>query len=174
MIKIIAATSNNGIIGIDNSLPWQYKEDMLLFKKKTTNSTVIMGRLTYESIGKPLKNRRNIVITKSSFKDVECYSSLEEAVMKFKDDDCWIIGGERMYSEGMKYAEEIHLTLVPRCINEVQYSNSGSNIRYAKFPWINPTKFNLVESRPFSEDPNIHSELWYLQYKRLNVGPNFV
>ena len=63
MIKIIAACSKNGVAGKDGKLPWNYSEDLAHFKKMTLNSTIIMGRKTYESIGKPLPHRKNVVIT---------------------------------------------------------------------------------------------------------------
>ena len=65
MISIIAAVSKNGVIGVDNKLPWNLPEDLKRFKELTTNNVVIMGRKTYESIGKPLPNRINIVVTRN-------------------------------------------------------------------------------------------------------------
>jgi dihydrofolate reductase len=83
MKGILVAVSPEGIIGKDNSIPWHYPEDLKRFKKLTLGKTVIMGRNTWESIPekqRPLPDRRNIVITRTNMKDVECFSSIEKAV----------------------------------------------------------------------------------------------
>jgi len=84
MIHIIAAmTAKNRVIGIDNTLPWHYKEDLKHFKELTTGNVIIMGRKTFESIGKPLPNRINVIISRdiSYIADgCEVYSSIEEAI----------------------------------------------------------------------------------------------
>lgn len=168
MIRLIACVSQNSVIGVNNKIPWHYKEDFSFFKEKTINSTVIMGRKTFESIGKPLPNRRNIVLTRNKEQqdllqkiDVVTYSSLEESLDKEKDNDCWIIGGENVYSEGMSYAQEIHLTIVPDVIKP----NTNDDI--AKFPWINPQKYSLAELSPLVKDPNFNRGLMYALYKRI-------
>ena len=85
MISIIAAVSKNGVIGVDNKLPWNLPEDLKRFKELTTNNVVIMGRKTYESIGKPLPNRINIVITRNedfSVPGVLTAKSLQNGLLK--------------------------------------------------------------------------------------------
>lgn len=136
-IGIIAAISSNGVIGKDNKLPFYYPEDLKCFKQTTTNSTVIMGRKTFESIGKPLPNRRNIVITRSNINNVECFSSIKEALDAAQQDNAiWFIGGERIYKEGMKYANIIKTTITPDIID-------GDET--ARFPWINPLLFKITD-----------------------------
>lgn len=166
MIKIISAVSSNGVIGIDNKLPFYYPEDLKHFKQCTINSTVIMGRKTFESIGKPLPNRKNIVITTSNhFLDrypnsvITVYSNLQYAIeseVGQGNNNLWLIGGASIYQEGMKYAEEIHLTITPDVIDSNQ---SG----IVSFPWINPLKFSTFSSRNLSED----SKLKYFVYKKI-------
>lgn len=136
-VKMIAAVSENGIIGKDNNIPWSFNEfpsDMKFFRSQTAGSTVIMGRATFESMGsKPLPKRRNIIITRSKINDVECYTSLQEALSNISNlDPVWLIGGSKIYEEGMKFANEIYLTLIPKFIE-------GENL--VRFPWINPQKF---------------------------------
>lgn len=114
MIRIIVATSRNGVIGNDNKLIWDIPEDLKHFKKLTTGNTIIMGRKTYESIGRPLPNRRNIIITRSEdyFIDgCEVVNSLEEALLLCSN-DCFIIGGGEIYKQSIEIADKLYLTLI--------------------------------------------------------------
>lgn len=149
MIKMIAAVSQNGYIGLDGKLPWHYPEDMKLFANKTRNSTIIMGRKTFESIGnKPLPKRRNIVISRlanglgvMNHEGIEVFGSVAEALDTCDNNqDVWIVGGERIYEAGMEFAEEIHLTIVPNWI-DVEIGQES-----ARFPWINPLEFTIKQT----------------------------
>lgn len=117
MINIIAAVSSNGIIGASGRIPWSIPADMAHFKKLTTGGAVIMGRYTYESIGHPLPERLNIVVSRKS-----CYSGddlvtvpdIESAIKLAEKErsETFICGGERIYSEGLGYAQRLYLTLL--------------------------------------------------------------
>ena len=113
-IKIIAAIGRNFELGANNSLMWDLPGDMKFFRETTRGATVIMGRLTFESIGRPLPKRRNIVITRSAEyapEDVEVVSSLENALgAAANDETVFIIGGARVYADAMQYADELILT----------------------------------------------------------------
>lgn len=139
MIGIIAAVTTNGIIGVEGKLPFDYSNDMKHFRKTTANSTVIMGRKTWESIGRPLPKRTNIVISSSPtpIAGVLVINSLENAIIASKEigQDIWLIGGAGIYEEGMNYADKIALTLTP----DVERRTPA-----IKFPWISPNKFKLV------------------------------
>ena len=114
MIKIIAAMSKNRVIGNSNSLIWSLPTDLKRFKQLTTGHTVIMGRKTYESIGKPLPNRRNIIITRDENYQVsgcEIANSLEEALLLCRE-DAFIIGGGEIYKQSLPIADKIYLTLI--------------------------------------------------------------
>ena len=114
--------SQNRAIGIDNKLPWHYSEDLQRFKTRTAGNVVIMGRWTYESIGKPLPNRRNIVIsTTANYPEVECYNDPQLALDKLaielgEEDEVFIIGGASLYSYFMDTAQWLYLTEVKRII----------------------------------------------------------
>lgn len=113
-IAIILAIDMKGTLGYKNDLPWgRIKKDLQHFKKLTTGSSIIMGRRTYESIGKPLKERRNIVIS-STLKDpnVEVVSTIEEALALDHEKDVYFIGGAKIFEEAEKYADTVYLTLV--------------------------------------------------------------
>lgn len=114
MIKIIAAMSKNRVIGDSNSLIWSLPNDLKRFKQLTTGQTVIMGRKTYESIGRPLPNRRNIIITRDeNYEAIGCeiVNSLEEALL-LSGEDCFIIGGGEIYKQSLPIADKIYLTLI--------------------------------------------------------------
>ena len=117
-ISIIAAIDDKRGIGKNNRLLWNIPEDLQRFKKITTGHPVIMGRKTYESIGRPLPQRANIIVTgNQDYKADGCLvaHSLEEAIdlAKAKDDqEIFIIGGGQLYHEGIKWADKLYLTLV--------------------------------------------------------------
>lgn len=152
MIKMIASVSQNGFIGIDGKLPWNYPENMKILGQKTKGATVIMGRKTFAVNGsKPLPGRRNIVISRLAHSlgvinddGVDVFGSVTEALETCQDSgpDVWILGGEKIYEEGMEFAEEIYLTIVPHWI-ETSYGQES-----ARFPWINPLEFSLKEMVP--------------------------
>ena len=103
-IHLIAAMSDNRVIGKDNKLPWHFPCDLKKFKETTGGGTVIMGRKTFESIGKPLSNRENIVLSRAGFNapaGVICCGSLKEAVEKAGRADIFIIGGESLYRQAL-------------------------------------------------------------------------
>ena len=112
MIKIIAAVGRGRELGANNALLWNLPGDMKFFRETTRGQTVIMGRLTYESIGRPLPNRRNIVITSHGENmpaGVEVCGSLDEAI-SLANGDAFIIGGARVYKDAIALADEIILT----------------------------------------------------------------
>lgn len=117
MLGIIYAVSPEGVIGLDGKLPWHYPADLKRFKRLTLGSTIIMGRLTFESIGKPLPGRRNIVITSRRLPGVECFPSLEAALATTQG-DVWFIGGARIFADAMQLADVIDVTYVPDHVTE--------------------------------------------------------
>ncbi len=125
MISIVAAVADNGAIGKDNQLLWHITEDMRYFRKLTSGHTVIMGRKTWESIGKPLPNRRNIVVSKSlSAADfepfngsVEVYPSLK-AALNSSENEVFIIGGGEIYNQAISLADKLYLTRLHVSVEE--------------------------------------------------------
>lgn len=117
MISLIAAIGKNNELGKSNTLLWHLPADMKHFKEITTLHPVIMGRKTFESIGKPLPNRRNIVITRNvNYKKegVELVYSLNEALDLFPDqnEEIFIIGGAELYRQTMPVADKLYITHV--------------------------------------------------------------
>jgi dihydrofolate reductase len=118
MIGMIFAASPHGVIGVGGKIPWRYLGDWRRFKRVTMGSTVVMGRTTFDSIGKPLPGRRNLVVTRRAVDvpGVERVSSVEEALARAGDagdGDVWFIGGARIYEDALKYVEVIDVTYVP-------------------------------------------------------------
>ena len=120
MISIIVAMDQNGLIGSDNSkngIPWSNKEDLQHFKETTVGQTILMGRTTYEKIGKPLPNRKTIVLSSMTMDDprVEVCHNLKELLEKYKGykDPLYICGGSSVYKQAMKYADELIISTIP-------------------------------------------------------------
>ena len=116
-LALILAVARNGVIGKAGDLPWHLPEDLKHFKKTTSGHAIIMGRKTYDSIGRPLPKRRNIVVTRQAELELpgcERAPSLDEAIALARTSDpCpFIIGGASLYEEALAIATEIHLTMI--------------------------------------------------------------
>ena len=122
-IHVIWAQDNNGGIGKNNSLPWHISEDLINFKKITSNNTIIMGRKTWDSLPiKPLPNRRNIVLTSNDINNIETYSTIDSCLKNLKDDgiiDIFVIGGEQIYNSFYDYADILHITFIDQIVNGI-------------------------------------------------------
>ncbi len=128
---IIAAVAENNVIGAEGKIPWNIPKDMKRFYELTKNHPVIMGRKTYESIGKPLPERLNIVLTKQSNFNPEgvCIAgSLEEAIAKSKDNlgeidgsKVYILGGQQVYKQTLLLADKLEITHVHRKVKGDTY-----------------------------------------------------
>ncbi len=112
-IAIIAAIGKNRVIGRDGKVPWHIPEDLKRFKRLTTGHAVVMGRKTWESLGKALPGRRNIVISRHEIPGAEHYASVGEALTALHDQEkVFVIGGARVYAEFLGRADELYLTFV--------------------------------------------------------------
>lgn len=129
LINVIAAVADNNAIGRDNALLWHISEDLKYFKKMTYGLPVIMGRRTFESLGRPLPGRLNIVVTRKtkemSFPEgVVAVSSLEEAFAAAEESQlceskqCFIIGGGQIYFESLAFADRLYITEVHTCVSD--------------------------------------------------------
>ena len=117
-VALIAAVARNGVIGANNSLPWHLPEDLRRFRALTSGHTVIMGRRTWESIGKPLPNRQNVVVSHQTglrLSGASVATSLEEAVtLATLPDPVFVIGGEALYRSALPFADVLYLTEIER------------------------------------------------------------
>jgi dihydrofolate reductase len=117
-VALIAAVARNGVIGARNGLPWHLPEDLKHFRTLTSGHTVIMGRKTWESIGKPLPNRQNIVVSRRAgllIGGASVAHSLEEALsLAVREDPVFVIGGEALYRLALPFAVLLYLTEIER------------------------------------------------------------
>jgi len=121
IVSAIAAMTEEGVIGRANSLPWKIPEDLKYFKEKTLGKAVLMGRKTFDSMGRPLPNRENFVISRTrglSIAGVHVVSSLERALEdcrrseKLKDSEVFVIGGAEIYKMAMPLLDRLYLTII--------------------------------------------------------------
>jgi dihydrofolate reductase len=119
MRGMIFAVSPDGVIGQAGTIPWRHPGDMRRFKRVTMGTTVIMGRKTYESMGRALPGRRNIVVSSSPIDapGIEHATSIAAALALSGSADVWFIGGARIYAEAMPYVEVIDVTYVPDVVD---------------------------------------------------------
>lgn len=148
-IAMIVAKTNNNVIGQDNKLLWNIPEDMRYFKNTTMGKTVVMGRLTYESIGKPLPGRRNIVLSRNKdlwIDGVDVVHDVEEIINLSKKEDIMIIGGDSIYKIFMDYASVLYVTDIEveldgdayfpkideswKLTSKIEGKDSGKNYKY--------------------------------------------
>jgi dihydrofolate reductase len=119
-LAIIVAISRNGVIGRNGALPWHLPEDLQWFKKQTTGHAILMGRLTYQSIGRPLPNRRNIVVASSGFEAAGCevFPSLESAIAAAHTSDPmpFVIGGRGLYAAALPLATRLVISHLDRVV----------------------------------------------------------
>lgn len=114
-LALIVACAENRVIGRDGDLPWRLPDDLRRFRRLTTGHAILMGRRTWESIGRPLPKRRNLVVTRARIEraGVETFTSLETALEAVADEaEPFVIGGEALYAAALPRATRIHRTLV--------------------------------------------------------------
>lgn len=114
-LSIVVAMNQERVIGVDNQLPWHVPEDLAYFKKVTLGNPIIMGRKTFESIGRALPGRRNIVISRSNYKHdgIEVFHSLEDAINATSDaNEVSIIGGGEIFKQALPLVCSMHITII--------------------------------------------------------------
>ena len=163
-ISIIVAISKNNVIGVDNQLPWHLPADLQDFKKRTTHHTIIMGRKTFDSIGKALPNRTNIVITrdtKFNHADIIAKHNIEDALTHCTEmnfDEIFIIGGETIYKQTIAFADKLYLTKV-----DVTIENGT-----AFFPEINTDEWDLIDRDAHKKDEKNQYDFAFEVYEKKN------
>ena len=148
ILSHIVAASENHAIGIKNELLWHIPEDLKFFKEKTMGSIIIMGRLTYESVGQPLPRRTTIVVTRNLEKNqypesVYVCKTISEAIQLGKKqgeiqglDEIFIVGGGQIYSQSLDLVDRVYLT-------RIHVNLEGDTF----YPEIPPTQFKLVSEK---------------------------
>lgn len=164
MISLLVAMSRNHVIGINNDLPWHLPDDLQYFKKTTTGNTIIMGRKTYESIGRPLPNRRNVVITRGNDEfpeEVEVIRDLE-TVKKWNEenpkDHLFVIGGGVIFDQVLPFADCLYITWIDEDFEGDTY-----------FPKFSLSEWELTSKTKGKKDEKNPYDYYYLIYERKKV-----
>lgn len=161
MTTIIAAIGLRNELGKDNDLIWHLPADLKRFKQITTGHTIIMGRKTFESIGKPLPNRKTIIITrdrKYQYEGCTVVHSLQEAIDNQQEDELFIIGGSQIYKEALEHnvVDRLNITLVKDTFEADVY-----------FPQINPVKWRITQREDFLADENNTYDYSYITFEKV-------
>ena len=155
-IVLIAAFAQNRVVGINNTLPWHLPEDLKYFKRTTTGKAIIMGRKTYDSIGRPLPNRTNIVISRNSelkIEGVKVVDSLQAAIDLAKEvnfingvEEVMVIGGASIYEEALPKADRLYITHVHA---EVAGDAYFPEVDFSQWQEISRDDYAASESNPY-------------------------
>ncbi len=166
IISHLVAVSNELVIGVDNDLPWNLKDDLAHFKKYTQNKVILMGRKTYDSIGKPLPNRINYVISRT-IKEIDgahVFNNLEEAMLSAEkhnkdldiENEIVIIGGGYLFEETLPILNKLIITKVD--------CNVKGDVYYPK---IDMKNWNLISSKPYKKNSDNEYDFLIEEYKKL-------
>lgn len=148
----------NNLIGHKNSLPWNLPSDMNHFKQMTTGKSVLMGRLTYESIGRPLQNRNNIILTSNKSLKIDnvtfvysIYSIL--SLFQFSQNELFVIGGSSIYEQFVPYANKLYITHIDSAFFGDSY-----------FPKFNESKYNILSVKEGIRDDKNQYDHSFMEY----------
>lgn len=161
MLSIIAAISENNVIGKDNKLLWHLSEDLKRFKELTTGRTIIMGRKTFESLGRVLPNRKHIVLTRDLGYNIDSdwvkvIHSIDDLTEYINDDEeHFVIGGALIYNQLLKDAKKMYITKIYK-----KYEGD------AYFPKINEEEWKIVEKIPGKKDEKNNFDYDFITYIR--------
>lgn len=160
MISFIFAMDKNRLIGKDNDLPWHLPNDLKYFKNVTSGHAVIMGRKTYESIGRPLPNRKNIVVTSNrdlDFPGCDILHSAEDVVQfaTGSDEECFVIGGSTLYTELLPHADKLYMTKIDEAFEGDRF-----------FPEFNEDEWEIVSRQKGLKDDKNPYDYEFLVYQR--------
>lgn len=150
MLKLIACIDENNSLGIDNDLIYRFKEDLKIFKEKTLNHTVVMGKNTFKNLNfNPLPKRNNIIISSSlknpEDKTYEVLNNIDKIFELEKNEDIFIIGGKQIYEYFNDYYDELHLTIVKNEFTENYDVNKSVKLN------IDLNKFQMISSQNFEQ-----------------------
>lgn len=162
MLSVIVAIANNNVIGKDNTLIWHLPEDLKRFKKLTTGHTIIMGRKTFESLGRVLPNRKHVVLTqnkdyKIDDENVEVVYSISDIENYINDnEEHFIIGGAKIYSLLFPYAKKMYITKINESFEGDVY-----------FPNFEETEWKEVSKEKGKRDEKNDFDYEYINYERV-------
>ncbi|WKE66134.1 type 3 dihydrofolate reductase [Gallaecimonas kandeliae] len=160
ILSLVAAMANNRVIGRDNDMPWHLPADLKHFKAVTLGKPVVMGRRTFESIGRPLPGRRNLVISRQSDfrpEGVEVFACLDEALAAVAEvEEVMVIGGGQIYQQALPRAKRLYLTFIDADIE-------GDT----RFPdWEGENTWRKIQESEFLADLHNEHNLTFVTFER--------
>ncbi|MBD2752426.1 dihydrofolate reductase [Spirosoma validum] len=166
-ISLIAAVAKNGIIGRDNDMPWHLPDDFAFFKQKTSHHAIIMGRKSLEALGKPLRNRTSIVITRNpafTAEGVTIVHTLDEAIVeaqkvdeqRYQSNEIFVIGGAEIYKMAMPIATTLYLT-------EIHQTYEGDTY----FPSFDKHEWREISRQHHPTDGRHAASFDFVEYERI-------
>ena len=164
MLSIIVAIAQNNVIGRDNQLIWHIPDDLKRFKQITTGHTIIMGRKTFESIGRVLPNRKHIVLSKNTKLNIESENVkvLDNVNMLDKyissEEEAFVIGGDSIYKLLMPYVTKMYITRIKQDFQGDAY-----------FPEINSKEWKIISRKPGIKNEENPYDYEYIDYERILV-----
>ncbi len=161
MISLIAAMDKNNVIGYENDMPWSLPNDLRHFKEVTSHHTIVMGRKTYESIGRPLPNRLNIILSRSDYQtqdQVKVISSIDEIKQMAKSEEIFVIGGGTIYEQFLPFADKLYITRI-----EAEFEGD------TYFPQFDLKDWEVIDKKPgIVNEKNKHDHTFYT-YSRKQI-----
>ena len=160
-ISIVVAMASNRVIGLNNTMPWHLSADLQNFKKITMGKPILMGRRTFESIGRPLPGRKNIIVSRNKdYKQQGClvYNSIDEALENCRDEEeIMIVGGACFYETMLPVADRIYLT-------QIHKHFEGDTF----FPEFDSSLWREIERMDFNDDQNVAFDYSFITLEKIN------
>lgn len=162
MISLLFAMDKNRLIGANNDLPWHLPNDLKFFKEITTGNTIIMGRKTFDSIGRALPNRKNVVLSRTASQlpeDVELIQDID-VILKWNNEnpneEYFVIGGGGLFEQILPFADRMYVTLIDEEFNGDVY-----------FPAFNPSEWRETSKVKGIKDEKNSFDYYFIQYDRV-------
>ncbi|WP_099222212.1 dihydrofolate reductase [Listeria costaricensis] len=160
MLTFIWAQDEQGAIGKDNRMPWHLPADLRFFKEQTTGKTIVMGRKTYESLGKALPNRENLVLSRSRdlrLSDAEVVHEVEPILARAKTEDIFICGGAEIYRLFMPYVDRLIVTKIA--------ATFSADTKFPEVDWSKFTETSRMENKKDEKNPYDYTFVTYVRKK---------
>lgn len=165
-ISLIVAMASNRVIGVDNKMPWHLSADLKKFKQITMGSPILMGRNTFESIGRPLPGRRNIIISRNpDYRQAGCdvFNNLQAALESCEDDEeLFVIGGAKLYKTMLPHADYMYLT-------EIEKAFEGDTF----FPDFDRENWREIDRQDVSDDDSVDFNYSFITLEKIDFAEEY-
>jgi len=161
LLNLIVAVAHNNVIGMAGKMPWHLPAELAYFKRITMGHPIVMGRKTFDSIGRPLPGRRNIVVTANQawrHEGVEVAGSIETALSMIEDSSAFVIGGATLYAAALPVAERVYLTAIDATVEGDTF-----------FPELAPEKWREVSRERREQDEKNAYDVDFVVFERMSA-----